>query len=191
MIELVRYLAQNLGDHPEDVRVTDTGENGEREITLQVHQEDMCAVIGKNGRTIRAIRALMASASAKKGDRASLKLEICPDSEGEEFVEDASLPPLFADDPLGFTPGSNQAREDGTAKPAPAQDDLTARQPSSLKSPAPLGASDFPLSLEFPKDINNSETSNSESSNNSTNSLKPADPLSPLDSIGPLDPEEA
>ncbi|MDR2140182.1 MAG: KH domain-containing protein [Deltaproteobacteria bacterium] len=73
MLELVRFLATNLSSHPEDVEVTEvTPQPGQKEIRLKVNPEDLCAVIGKNGRTIRAIRVLMAVAAAKKGETGQL-----------------------------------------------------------------------------------------------------------------------
>ncbi|MDR1166035.1 MAG: KH domain-containing protein [Deltaproteobacteria bacterium] len=71
MIALIEYLARSLGDHPESVAVTQEGE----EYVLFVHPEDLSAIIGKHGRTIRAARALLAVASSKSGKRVSLRVD--------------------------------------------------------------------------------------------------------------------
>jgi predicted RNA-binding protein YlqC (UPF0109 family) len=76
MLPLVRYLASNLGGHPQAVEVTETvSDQGQKEILLKVHASDLCAIIGKNGRTIRAIRTLMTVAGAKKGQNYQLKVD--------------------------------------------------------------------------------------------------------------------
>ncbi|MDR1086046.1 MAG: KH domain-containing protein [Deltaproteobacteria bacterium] len=76
MLELVRYLASNLGNHPEEVEVTESeNSQGQKVICLKVHSSDLCAVIGKNGRTIRAIRTLMSVAGAKTGQCCLLKVD--------------------------------------------------------------------------------------------------------------------
>ncbi|MDR0549806.1 MAG: KH domain-containing protein [Deltaproteobacteria bacterium] len=76
MLELVRFLATSLSSHPTDVEVTETElQPGRKEILLKVNPDDLCAVIGKNGRAIRAIRVLMGVAAAKKGLNCQLKVD--------------------------------------------------------------------------------------------------------------------
>lgn len=74
MKELVELIAKKLVAHPEDVqvRVID-GEDGQV-IELQVNPEDMGKVIGKEGRTAKAIRTLIGSAAAKSDVHVSLKI---------------------------------------------------------------------------------------------------------------------
>ena len=74
MKELVEYIARSLVDHPEMVRVTQV--EGEQSIILelQVAQEDMGKVIGKEGRIANAIRTLVKVAAAREGKRAVLEI---------------------------------------------------------------------------------------------------------------------
>lgn len=74
MKELVELIAKKLVQHPEDVHVREIeGEDG-RNIELRVHEDDMGRVIGKNGRTAKAIRTLLSSAAAKADARVSLQI---------------------------------------------------------------------------------------------------------------------
>ncbi len=60
MEELLRYVASILVDEPEEVVVTsEPGEDGEVRLRLSVRREDVGKVIGKQGRTARAIRNLV------------------------------------------------------------------------------------------------------------------------------------
>ncbi|MDR1871194.1 MAG: KH domain-containing protein [Deltaproteobacteria bacterium] len=76
MLELVRFLAQSLSSRPDEVTVSESEpQPGRKEILLKVSPSDLCAVIGKNGRTIRAVRVLMAVAASKKGQNYLLKVD--------------------------------------------------------------------------------------------------------------------
>ena len=92
MKELISYLARSLAKRPEEVSVAE--KPGEKGVTLEltVADEDLNHLIGKQGRTVRAMRSLLAAASAKSGRRFFLKIasETVP-AEGEE--------PFEADDP--------------------------------------------------------------------------------------------
>lgn len=74
MKELIEYIARSLVDHPENVRVTQV--EGEQSIIfeLQVAQEDMGKIIGKEGRIANAIRTLLKVAAAREGKRAVLEI---------------------------------------------------------------------------------------------------------------------
>ncbi len=74
MRELVELIAKKLVDHPEDVQIrVIEGDEGQT-LELRVHPDDMGKVIGKNGKTAKAIRALLSSACAKADARASLTI---------------------------------------------------------------------------------------------------------------------
>ena len=65
MGELVKYIAMNLVDKPEEVKVqVKEGENSTI-IELTVAPEDMGKVIGKQGRIAKAIRTVVKAASVK------------------------------------------------------------------------------------------------------------------------------
>ncbi len=74
MKELVAYLARSLAGRPEDVAVVETP--GEKGVTLEltVADGDLNALIGRQGRTIKAMRSLLAASSAKRGGRFFLKI---------------------------------------------------------------------------------------------------------------------
>jgi predicted RNA-binding protein YlqC (UPF0109 family) len=72
--DLVELIAKKLVAHPEDVQVRAIdGEEGQT-IELRVHPEDMGRVIGKSGRTAKAIRTLLNSAASKANMRVTLQI---------------------------------------------------------------------------------------------------------------------
>lgn len=68
MKDLVEVIARALVDHPEEVTVTETEKDNEIVISLNVAEDDMGKVIGKQGRIAKAIRA-MVKASASRTDK--------------------------------------------------------------------------------------------------------------------------
>lgn len=73
--ELTGFLVKSLVDDPESVEVTSTEPDESRvDIEVQVAQEDMGKVIGRQGRTIRAIRNVVKAASVKAEKRVSVEL---------------------------------------------------------------------------------------------------------------------
>jgi len=73
MSELVRFIATSLADQPDQVRVEAADADEGMVITLSVAQDDLGKMIGKQGRTARAMRSLLAA--AQRDDR-SARLEI-------------------------------------------------------------------------------------------------------------------
>lgn len=74
MRDLIERIAKALVDHPEQVQVTETETDRLLILELQVAKEDIGKVIGKQGRTARAIRTLLQASSAKHGRRATLEI---------------------------------------------------------------------------------------------------------------------
>ena len=72
--ELVEYIAKSLVDSPElvEVRVAE-GEQG-AVLELSVSHDDLGKIIGKQGRTARAIRTLLGAVSAKTKKRVVLEI---------------------------------------------------------------------------------------------------------------------
>ena len=66
MEELLDYLARNLVDRPDEVRVERTERDGAVVLRLHVAEEDIGKVIGRQGRIARALRTL-ARASGGRG----------------------------------------------------------------------------------------------------------------------------
>jgi predicted RNA-binding protein YlqC (UPF0109 family) len=74
MKDLVKYIAQALVDYPDQVSVTEIEGNQTSVLELKVAKEDLGKVIGKQGRTARAIRTLLSAASAKIKKRTVLEI---------------------------------------------------------------------------------------------------------------------
>ncbi len=73
--ELVAYLATNLIDQPEDVRVSVERRGSAVHLRLQVPEEELGKVIGRQGRIARAMRTAVMIAGARHDVRASLDIE--------------------------------------------------------------------------------------------------------------------
>lgn len=74
MKELVKYIAQALVDYPDQVSVTEIEGNQTSVLELKVAKEDLGKIIGKQGRTARAIRTILSAASAKIKKRMVLEI---------------------------------------------------------------------------------------------------------------------
>lgn len=72
--ELVEYMAQALVDNPEAVRVSEIEGEQTSVLELRVAKEDLGKVIGKQGRTARAMRTILSAASTKIRKRAVLEI---------------------------------------------------------------------------------------------------------------------
>jgi predicted RNA-binding protein YlqC (UPF0109 family) len=74
MKELIEYIAKSLVDKPEEVSVTELEGEQTSVIELRVAKEDLGKVIGKQGRTARAMRIILGAASAKMKKRSVLEI---------------------------------------------------------------------------------------------------------------------
>jgi predicted RNA-binding protein YlqC (UPF0109 family) len=74
MRELVERIAKALVDQPEEVSVEELDEDGSTVLELRVAAGDLGKVIGKQGRTARALRTLLGSAGRKHGKRFVLEI---------------------------------------------------------------------------------------------------------------------
>jgi len=74
MKELIEYMAKVLVDKPDDVRVTELEGKQTSVIELRVAKEDLGKVIGKQGRTARAMRTILGAASTKIRKRSVLEI---------------------------------------------------------------------------------------------------------------------
>ncbi|UCC66036.1 MAG: KH domain-containing protein [Deltaproteobacteria bacterium] len=74
MKELIEYIAKALVDNPDAVKVTEIEGEKTSVIELSVAKEDLGKVIGKQGRTARAIRTILSAASTKDNKRAVLEI---------------------------------------------------------------------------------------------------------------------
>ena len=75
MKEFVEYIAKKLVDNPDDVKVTQIDSEKTSIFELSVKEGDLGKIIGKKGRTAKAIRTLLTAAAAKAGQKRAI-LEI-------------------------------------------------------------------------------------------------------------------
>ncbi len=74
MKDLIGYIARALVDHPEQVSVSEIEGNQTSVLELKDAKEDLGKVIGKQGRTARAMRTILSAASAKIKKRSVLEI---------------------------------------------------------------------------------------------------------------------
>jgi len=74
MKELLEEIARALVDNPEDVQVTEVEGEQTTVLELRVREEDLGKVIGRQGRTARAIRTLLSAAGMKIHKRFVLEI---------------------------------------------------------------------------------------------------------------------
>ena len=67
MKELLEFLARELVDDPDAVSVTESSNDRGVLLSLRVAPDDMGKVIGRSGRTARAIRTVVRAAATRKG----------------------------------------------------------------------------------------------------------------------------
>ena len=72
--ELVLYLARALVEHPDEVAVEEIDEPDATVFELKVAESDLGRVIGRQGRTAKALRTVLSAASAKMKRRAILEI---------------------------------------------------------------------------------------------------------------------
>ncbi|MDP9433014.1 MAG: RNA-binding protein [Actinomycetota bacterium] len=63
--EALEHLVKGIVDHPDDVEVTDKTLRRGRVLEVRVHPDDLGKVIGRNGRTARALRTVIAAIGGK------------------------------------------------------------------------------------------------------------------------------
>lgn len=72
--DLVLYLARALVEHPDEVAVEQIEEPEGTVFELKVAESDLGRVIGRQGRTAKALRTVLSAASAKTKRRAILEI---------------------------------------------------------------------------------------------------------------------
>ena len=72
--DLVEFIAKALVDQPDQVSVIEIEGEQTSVIELKVAKEDLGKVIGKQGRTARAIRTILSAASTKLRKRSVLEI---------------------------------------------------------------------------------------------------------------------
>lgn len=72
--DLVEFMAKSLVDQPDDVEVTEIDGEQTTVVELKVAKTDLGKVIGKQGRTARSMRTILAAASTKLQKRSVLEI---------------------------------------------------------------------------------------------------------------------
>jgi len=65
-VEMAKSLVKALVEHPEAVQVMQRGQEGAMRFCLVVHPDDVRHVIGRRGKTISAIRTVVAAAAGRR-----------------------------------------------------------------------------------------------------------------------------
>ncbi|MCF8091122.1 MAG: KH domain-containing protein [Desulfotignum sp.] len=74
MKDLIEYIAKALVDNPEQVQVSEVVGDQTSVLELKVAKEDLGKVIGKQGRSARAMRTILSAASTKMKKRTVLEI---------------------------------------------------------------------------------------------------------------------
>jgi predicted RNA-binding protein YlqC (UPF0109 family) len=74
MAELLEYLARQLVDEPDSVRVERVNEDDTVVLRLYVAEEDLGKVIGRQGRIARALRTIVRAGSAREQRRVQFEI---------------------------------------------------------------------------------------------------------------------
>lgn len=75
MKDLVEYIAKTIVSSPDQVNVKEEEEDGHIFLNLEVAPDDKGKVIGRQGRVVQSIRALLKVAAVKKGTRTTLDID--------------------------------------------------------------------------------------------------------------------
>ena len=76
--DVVEVLAKALADNPNDVHVVETQHKGTTLVELYVAQTDAGKMIGRQGRTVAALRTLASTAGEKEGKTVTLEIRDTP-----------------------------------------------------------------------------------------------------------------
>lgn len=74
MKELVEMMARNLVDSPEEVRINETAGDSIIILEINVSQDDIGKVIGKEGRIANAIRTIVKASAAKQDKKVTVEI---------------------------------------------------------------------------------------------------------------------
>ena len=75
MEQLIIYLARALVDQPDQVSLRTSEAEGARLFELKVAPDDVGKVIGRDGRTVGALRTLLGAAAQKHGQKVRLEIQ--------------------------------------------------------------------------------------------------------------------
>ncbi len=74
MVEFIKFLLENIVEHPEEITVEETTDDIGNVLLIKANDKDKALIIGKNGRNIKAIRSLASIISKREGKRIFIKI---------------------------------------------------------------------------------------------------------------------
>jgi uncharacterized protein len=74
MKEFLEFVIRQLVEFPDDMVLTEIPNGRTTVFKVQLRQSDVGRIIGRNGQTIQAIRALLNSSASRHGQRATLEI---------------------------------------------------------------------------------------------------------------------
>jgi len=74
MKRLIETIVQRLADHPEEAQVFESFEGHLAVYEVAVPESDRGRLIGREGRTVRALRAFVGAAAAARGKKISIRV---------------------------------------------------------------------------------------------------------------------
>ncbi len=74
MKQFLEFVVRQLVEFPDEVMLSELANGATTVFRLQMRQTDVGRIIGRNGQTIQAIRALLSSAAARHDQRATLEI---------------------------------------------------------------------------------------------------------------------
>jgi len=72
--DVLAFIVKELVDHPDDVEIEEVEDDQGVVLELRVHAEDVGKVIGKRGRTAKALRALVRAAGALEDEDVTVEI---------------------------------------------------------------------------------------------------------------------
>ena len=75
MKELLEFIVKSAVENPQDVAIVESEEEGSVFLKIKVNPEDLKIIIGKEGKTIRAIREVMKIPATKLNKRVRVEIE--------------------------------------------------------------------------------------------------------------------
>ncbi|MCF7905668.1 KH domain-containing protein [Candidatus Gracilibacteria bacterium] len=73
-LEFARYVLEQICDHKSDIQADQKDDELGTLISVQINEEDMGRLIGKNGKTVSALRLLVRAMGAREGKKINLKV---------------------------------------------------------------------------------------------------------------------
>ncbi len=74
MEEFVAYVIRNLVDSPDDVKVDIFDGSKSSVVEIRVHDDDVAKLVGRQGRTIKALRQISMTVAARLGRKVRLEI---------------------------------------------------------------------------------------------------------------------